>query len=82
MQDILDQLLLPLADQFEAGNPNHSYSFRTDIPQYEALRECLAVLVAEGSVLRDFAGHFQFTKEGYTRYLPRVKALRALKASA
>lgn len=74
----LDEMLLPLADQFEAGNPNHWYSFRTEVPQYEALRECLAVLVAERSVLRDFAGHFQFTKEGYVKYLPRVKALRAL----
>lgn len=82
MQDILDQLILPFADQFEAGKPNHWYSFRTDVPQYEQLRECLATLVAERSVLRDYAGHFQFTKEGYTKYLPRVKALRALRTAA
>jgi hypothetical protein len=81
MQDILDQLLLPLADQFEAGQPNHWYSFKTGVPEYEKLRECLAVLVAEGSVLRGFAGHFQFTKSGYSKYLPRVKALRALSAA-
>jgi hypothetical protein len=80
MKDILDQLLLPLADQFEAGNPNHWYSFRADVPEYEKLRECLAVLIAEGSVLRNFAGRFQFTKQGYAKYLPRIKALRTLKA--
>ena len=82
MQEILDQLILPLADQFEAGNPNHWYSFRTDVPQYEQLRGCLAALVAERSVLRDSAGHFQFTKEGYAKHLPRVKALRTLMAGA
>jgi hypothetical protein len=79
---ILDQVLLPLADQFEAGNPNHWYSFKPgEIGEYEKLRECMGELVAEGSVLRDIAGLFQFSKNGYVKYLPRIQALRALKAS-
>jgi hypothetical protein len=80
---ILDQVLLPLADQFEAGNPNRWYSFKPGaVDEYEKLRECMGELVAEGSVLRDFAGHFQFSKSGYAKHLGRIKALRALKASA
>jgi hypothetical protein len=77
---ILDQILMPLADQFEAGNTNHWYSFKSgDVTEYEALRECTAELVAEGSILRSAAGDFKFSQSGYTKYLPRIKALRALK---
>lgn len=47
---ILDQLLLPLADNFEAGNRSFR-TFETSSPQeFEPLRECIAGLVAEGSV--------------------------------
>ena len=78
---ILDQLLLPPADQFEAGNPNHWYSFNHgDASEYEPLRECMAELVAEGSVRRSHSGHFQFSQAGYAKYLPRIKALRTLKS--
>jgi len=79
--EILDQVLLPLADQFEAGNP-HRYSFKPGhVTEYEGLRECMAELVAEGSVLRNSAGLFQFSQGGYAKYLPRIKALRTLKSS-
>lgn len=77
----LDQVLLPLADQFEAGNPNHWYSFRPgELAEFEPLRECMAELVAEGSVLRDSTGHFQLLATGYAKYLPRIQALRALRS--
>jgi hypothetical protein len=73
-------VLLPLADQFEAGIPNHWYSFKHGDPtEYEPLRECMAELVAEGSVRRDESGRFQFLQAGYAKYLPRVQALRALR---
>lgn len=79
--EILDQVLLPLADQFEAGNPHHWYSFKPGhVTEYEGLRECMAELVAEGSVLRNSAGLFRFSQSGYAKYLPRIKALRALKS--
>jgi len=83
----LDQLLLPLADQFEAGNEAHWYSFAPGCPEdIEPLRECMAELYAEGSVLRTpfrkENGLFQFTAQGYKKYLPRIKALRAMSASA
>jgi hypothetical protein len=77
---MLDQVLLPLADQFEAGNSNHWYSFNiSQITDYESLRECLAELVAEGSVLRDYSGRFQLSQTGYAKYGARIKALRTLK---
>jgi hypothetical protein len=80
--EILDQVLLPLADQFEAGKPNHWCSFEPgEISEYEKLRECLAELVAEGSVIRSHAGQFRFSQPGYTKYLHRMKALRTLTAS-
>ena len=77
--DILNQVLLPLANQFEAGNPNRWYSFKPgEINEYEKLRECMAELVAEGSVIRSDSGDFRLSQPGYTKYLPRIKALRTL----
>ena len=75
----LDQILVPLADQFEARNRNHWYSFEPGhVIGNEGLRECLAELVAEGSVLRHPSGRFQFSELGYTKYVHRIRALRAL----
>jgi hypothetical protein len=74
----LDQVLLPLADQFEAGKPNRVCTFAPgDVTEYERLRECLAELAAEGSVIRK-GNSFQFSASGYAKYLPRIKALRVL----
>lgn len=78
---MLDQVLLPLADLFESGIPNQRYGFNgSQITEYESLRECLAELVAEGSVLRDYSGNFQFSPTGYAKYAPRIEALRTLKS--
>jgi hypothetical protein len=77
--EILDQVLLPLADQFEAGSPNHWYSFKPgEVNEYERLRECMAELVAEGSVIRSDSGDFRFSQPGYSKYLPRIRAQRTL----
>jgi hypothetical protein len=77
--DILDQMLLPLADIFEAGNTK-MYDVRPSCSEeYEPLRECLAGLIAEGS-LSDFDGtkSYRLTPNGYTKYKDRIRALRTL----
>lgn len=74
----LDQVLIPLADQFEARNRNHWYTFEPGVIGNEGLRECLAELVAEGSVLKDRSGRFQLSELGYTKYVHRIRALRAM----
>jgi hypothetical protein len=49
---ILDEVLLPLADQFEAGKPNRWCIFSPgEINEYEKVRECVAEMVAEGSLI-------------------------------
>lgn len=76
---ILDQVLIPLADQFESKNRDHWYTFTLDIKDYEAFRECMAELFAEGSVLTKGKGLFRFSERGYTKYIHRIRALRALR---
>ncbi len=76
---VLDKILPGLGDEFEAGNRSYR-SFKPSSPEeYEPLRECLAALVAEGSLI-DFnkMGGYQFTRAGYQKYKPRIDALRAL----
>jgi hypothetical protein len=76
---ILDQILIPLADQFESGTKVHWYSFDLDTKDYEAFRECVAELFAEGSVQTKGEGLFRFSESGYTKYIHRIRALRALR---
>lgn len=76
---ILDEILPTLADEFESGNRR----FRTFTPsspeEFEPLRECLATLIAEGSLV-DFlkTKSYQLTAPGYLRYKDRIGVLRAL----
>jgi hypothetical protein len=80
---ILDQVLLPLGDQFEAGHPNRGYSFEPgDVTEYEKLRECVAELVAERSVHRDAFGLLRLSESGYAKYRARIEALRTLNSAA
>jgi hypothetical protein len=79
-QEILDDFLRSLADVYEAGN-KHWLKIHSDSPEdYEPLRECIALLRAEGSVrtLAETWDSIQLTAEGYTKYLPRIRARRAL----
>lgn len=47
--EVLDEILLGLADEFEAGNL-HGRTFEPSCPEeFEPLRECLADMIAEGS---------------------------------
>ena len=77
---ILDQVLIPLAEQFESRkNRDYWYSFTPDAEDYEAFQQCMAELFAEGSVLTKGKGLFRFSESGYTKYIHRIRALRALR---
>jgi hypothetical protein len=78
-EQVLDEILPGLADEFEAGNRHFRYFNPSSVEEYEPLRECLATLVAEGSLI-DFlkTGSYQFTPAGYKKYKPRIDALRTL----
>ena len=76
---ILDQILLPLADQYEAGRNNRCVTLTVTKPEeFEPFRETMASLRAEGSV-NLFAGDgYQITASGYAKYADKIKALRVL----
>jgi hypothetical protein len=80
--EILRSILLPLADEFEAGNTRAKTIDPASTEEYEPLRKCLATLMAEGS-LTEFliesqkTGMYQLTNEGYRKYKPRIDALQA-----
>jgi len=76
---VLDEILPGLADEFEAGNRKFRYFKPSSVEEFEPLRECLATLIAEGSLI-DFQkmGGYHFTPAGYAKYKPRVDALRSL----
>ena len=79
--EILDEMLLNLADGFESGNRTVRTFSVSSVEEYEPLRECFAWMVAEG-----FARSFptpqcwmvSLTPEGYKHFKPRIDALRAL----
>jgi hypothetical protein len=77
--EVLDEILATLADEFESGNRR----FRTFTPsspaEFEPLRECLATLIAEGSLI-DYlkTKSYQLTGGGYLKYKGRIDLLRAL----
>jgi hypothetical protein len=77
-EQVLDEILPGLADEFEAGNRKFRYFNPSSVEEYEPLRECLAVLVAEGSLVnfQKMSG-YHFAPAGYKKYKPRVDALRA-----
>ena len=76
---ILDEIILGLADEFEASN-RHPRTFEpSSREEFEPLRECLASLIAEGS-LSEFQKMrcYLLTPTGYLKYKSRVDALRVL----
>jgi len=77
--EILNTVLRTLADQFEAGNRHFATFEPSSVEEYGPLRECLAGLIAEGSV-SNYAGMggYRFTPPGYDKYKSRIAALRAL----
>lgn len=77
--EVLDEILLGLADEFEAGNP-HGRTFEPSCPEeFEALCECLADMIAEGWLTqRRPLRIYNLTPAGYRNFKPRIQALRAL----
>jgi hypothetical protein len=77
--DMLDSILLPLADAFEEGKGHGLPITPASAEEYEPLRECIAELIAEGSLSdpRKMKVYY-LTQAGYLKYRPRINALRAL----
>jgi hypothetical protein len=75
--EILDEILLGPADEFEAGNP-HGRTFEPWCPEeFEPLRKCLADMIAEGWLRRPLK-IYSLTPSGYRNFKFRIKVLRAL----
>lgn len=77
--EVLDAILLGLADEFEAGNP-HGRTYEPSCPEeFEPLRECLAEMISEGWLAqrRPFK-IYNLTALGYRSLKPRIQALRTL----
>jgi hypothetical protein len=79
--EILDSLLLSLADLFESQSNNRVVTFEHSTPEeFEPVRECKATLIAEASAVNfQGTGGLRFTPAGYAKYKDRVAALRALR---
>jgi hypothetical protein len=77
---ILDSILRSLADHFEAGKGHWQPIEPESAEEYEPLRECMANLLAEGSVIQATPGAkvYQLTARGYSIYKARIAALRVL----
>ena len=76
---VLDEILLDLAVEFEAGNGKFSYFKPLSLEKYEQLRGCLAVLVVERSLIKfQNTGGYHFTPAGYAKYKTRIESLRGL----
>ena len=77
---ILDSILRPLADLFEAAKGQWQPIEPESAEEYEPLRQCIAKLLAEGSLIQASPGAkvYQLTAKGYGIYQERITALRAL----
>ena len=51
-EEVLDEILLGLADNFEAGNPHVREFAPSCREEFEPLRECLAEMIAEGWLMQ------------------------------
>jgi hypothetical protein len=76
--NILNQILLPLADQYESGHSGRCVTLKVTPEEFEPFREAMAALRAEGSI-KSFVGEgYQFTAAGYAKYAEKTHALRVL----
>ena len=74
---ILDAVLLPLADLYEANKGNGWISLKEEFAdEYEQFCQTMAALSAECSIIVSPQGEYRLTSEGYARYSERIKALR------
>lgn len=78
-EEIWDSILLGLADNFEAGNRGLRTFSPSSPEEFEPLRECLAMKIAEGSLMDvQSMKVYRLTSAGYEKYKPRIDALRML----
>lgn len=83
--ELLDPILLSLADELEAHKPNSAGIAVEPLPgEWEVLREVLVRQFADGLMLYTGTGKpswfVKLTPKGYATYLPRIKALRFFNA--
>ena len=71
--------MLPLADLFESGISNRGIGpGPAYLETFEAVRECLAIKVAESSLVNMFGTDiYRLTSAGYLKYKARIDFLRA-----
>jgi hypothetical protein len=79
IDEVWDALLLPLADLFESGIFNRGIGPGPAYPKtFEAVRACLAIKAAEGSLVNMFGTDiYRLTSAGYLKYKARIDLLRA-----
>lgn len=80
-EEILDEILLGLADTFEGGNL-YGFSIEHDPThpeEFEPLRECLADMISHGWLAQRVPFKlYNLTPAGYLHFQPRVQAFRTL----
>ncbi len=65
--EILAIILPSLIDEFEAGNKHGRTFSPSSAEEYEPLRECLAAMIAEGSLTREHGKIYRLTNAGYSK---------------
>ncbi|HTW25205.1 MAG TPA: hypothetical protein VMD78_16505 [Candidatus Baltobacteraceae bacterium] len=79
--EALSEVLVPLTEEFEAGNRHGVRIDGSRMAQSEALRECIAELLAEGWLEQcDLSNCYKLTGAGYQQFGARMRALRTLAA--
>jgi len=76
---MLDEILLCLADEFEGGSRVGRTIEPKTAEEFEPLREMLAIQVAEGWLHYQNFGTlnvYRLTNAGYAKHKPRIDALR------
>jgi|HubBroStandDraft_6_1064221.scaffolds.fasta_scaffold00185_16 hypothetical protein len=74
--DLLDPVLLPLADLFESNKNHFAIIHPSSEEEKGPLREFLSQQVAEGLMVRSGSDSYRLTPRGYTAYLSRIRSLR------
>jgi predicted transcriptional regulator len=77
--EALTEILVPLAERFEAGDVHGLRLDASRIETAQPLRECVDELLAEGWLTQGLVrNHYRLTEEGYRHFGPRLHALRTL----
>ncbi|MFZ1203830.1 MAG: hypothetical protein WA369_10940 [Candidatus Acidiferrales bacterium] len=77
--EVLTELLLPLAERFEAGDPDGLKLEASRPEAFWPLRECVAELLEERWLTAGrLSDHYRLTEEGYRHFGPRLHALQTL----